>query len=125
MAPKRHRGEGSSSGAARTYDHTKFVSEAASERFHAYLISNNLILERGLVLFEYNGRVIRNMIAERGWETLTTQPEAVRVVIVKEFNANAARLEIKAIIRGKSVSFDSVAINAYYNLAPIENDEFT
>lgn len=95
MAPKRHRGEGSSSGAARSYDHTKFVSEAASERFHAYLISNNLILERGLVLFQYNGRVIRNMIAERGWETLTTQPEAVRVVIVKEFNANAARLEIK------------------------------
>lgn len=29
------------------------------------------------------------------------------------------------IILGNSVSFNSVAINAYYNLAPVENDEFT
>lgn len=48
------------------------------------------------------------------------------VVVVKEFYANAVEAKDKvANVRGKLVLFDNVAINTYYQLALIEDDEFT
>lgn len=48
------------------------------------------------------------------------------VAVVKEFYANALEAKNKvAIVRGKLMPFDSVAINTYYQLASIEDDEFT
>lgn len=35
------------------------------------------------------------------------------------------RLGTTWFVRGKSVGFNSLAINAYYQIVPIENDEFT
>lgn len=126
MAPKTHRGEGSGSRGARTYDHTKFMSETVSGRFHAYLVNKKLIQERGLVPQEANGLGIHATINEHRWRVLTSQPKAVMVSIVKEFYANVVEAKDKVtIVRRKSVPFDNVSINGYYNLAPIEVDQFT
>lgn len=89
MAPKRQRGDGSGSRAPRQFDTTNFVSAAISERFHSLLVNKTLVLERGIMPQEYSDRGIIATIEERGWETLTAQPEATAVAIVKEFYANA------------------------------------
>lgn len=69
----------------------------------------NLIPVCGLVLQEVNGLSIRAIINERDWGRLTAQPEATVVSILKEFYANAVEAKDKvAIVRGKSVPFDSV-----------------
>lgn len=45
---------------------------------------------------------------------------------MKEFYNNAVEAENRvAMGRGKAVPFDNVAINSYYNLEPIENDDYS
>lgn len=81
MAPKRQRTSRSSSSSI--YDHSRFVSEEASECFHNSLVNKKLIPERGLGPQKLNGIKIRRMIQERGWGILTTQSEAAVVAIVR------------------------------------------
>lgn len=102
IAPKRERVAESSSRASTTYDATRFVSEASSERFNEYLVNRNLIKERGLVPFESNGVSIRDVIRERRWGVLIAHPEVAVVSIMKEFYAHAAEARDKvAMVRGK------------------------
>lgn len=75
---------------------------------------------------EVYDRGVTATIAERGWETFTVQPEAVVVAIVEEFYANGKEARNNVVqVRGKSVAFNNVSINAYYQTVPMDHDEYT
>lgn len=125
MASKRQRGEMSRSQASEPYDRRPFVSEATSERYHSLSMGKSLIPERGIMPHETQDFGVAVMIAERGWENFTVQPEPAVVAIVKEFYANAKEARNNVVqIRGKSGAFDRASINAYYRTVAIDDDEF-
>ena len=68
MAHKRKRTVGKSS-----YDKTKFVSEAASERHKNSIVNKGKIKERGI--HSRRDRVYLPIL-NRGWQTFAAQPEA-------------------------------------------------
>lgn len=67
MAPKRLRGEGSSSNPTKAYDKKKFISEEASERYHSIKANKSLILERGILPNKIDDFGVAKIIEERGW----------------------------------------------------------
>lgn len=107
MAPKRQRGE-SSSTPTRAYNRRKFVSVKAADRFDTYLAGKTLTPEHGLRPDELLDDEMAHQINERGWDIFTYQPDPAVVAIVKEFYVNAKdKAPYEVVVRGKTVSFSA------------------
>ncbi|XP_062119161.1 uncharacterized protein LOC133832900 [Humulus lupulus] len=65
-------------------------------------------------------------IKNRKWQKLCSQPQATVQPIVQEFYANVVeRANNKVIAHGNPVSYSAVAINKFYKLRDIPDDEYS
>ena len=103
------------------FDPHVFVSKNASLRYNSYNQKMVDILERGLDIPE----PINEEIERRNWEKLCGQPDPAILPLVMEFYANAKENEEidTVVVRGKQVCFGSTAINKFYELPDIPDDE--
>ena len=107
------------------FDKTKFVSENAQNRYYDSISNQNLIAERGLCVTGINQLSITTNIRERKWDDFCAQPLAAIVPVVTEFYANVPKHHHqKVFVRGKQVAFSGHAINVFFNLPDIENDDY-
>lgn len=83
-----------------------------------------LVMEQALKPDRGNGKVLK-FIRLRKWESLNDFPTQGIMSLVREFYANASvsRENDQVFIWGKKVSFSSEAINTYYGLFSIDEDE--
>lgn len=128
MSSKRSRKDkASSSSSTIAYDKRIFVSEDAFLAHQAAIDKKKpWVPERGFDLYMYApyDRMM-DTIARRKWQLLCSQPNPAVKAVVREFYANAtARNDFKAVVRGKTVSYSAVTINAYYALENIEHDDY-
>ena len=108
------------------FDKTKFVSENAQNRYYDSVSNQNPIAERGLCATEINWPSITANIRKRKWDDFCAQPLAAIVPVVTEFYANVPKHHHqKVFVRGKQVAFSGHAINVFFNLPDIENDDYT
>ena len=108
------------------FDKTKFVSENAQNRSYDSMSNQNLIAERGLCVTRINWPTITANIRERKWDNFCAQPQAAIVPVVREFYANVPEHHHRMVfVRGKQVGFSGHAINVFFNLPDIENDDYT
>ena len=107
------------------FDSSKFVSEEAQIRYHDSVSNRSLIAERGLIPTSSGFPGIWNIIRQRGWGEFCAQPKLAIVPLVREFYANALEHDNrKVFVRGKQVNFSPKAINRFFKLPDIENDEY-
>lgn len=121
MLAKRQRGDGLSSSPSKSYDKKKFINLEASDKY-SRMAHKRVIPERDLRVDQNQDGEIVVMIAERHWFDLIAQPDPAMISVVKEFYANAKEhYHFRVQVRGKTISFSSTDINAYYNLSDIGN----
>lgn len=128
MAPKKQ--NSGSSQPSSSYNNRRFVSAAAEELYNHFVYKKkSLIMEWGLRLNEnlHRDGLISEFINKRNWDKFTDNPKAAVVPIVRKFCTNASfeRVDNVVFARAKMVSFALEAINAYYGLESIENDDYT
>ena len=101
------------------YDTTRFISEAAYERYSQHIHSRNILLERNINLFVTEYDEFRRELVRRNWHrALTQHPDGhIDVALVKEFYSNLYDLEEKSPrqvrVRGKLIKFDGDSLNAF------------
>ena len=107
---------------AHDYDHEKFINASAAEKFN--LISNNrsFIKEKG---FHQPDDLFCTTIANKGWRVLCQPPRSAATIVVQEFYANLAAHVLKKVrVRGVLVDFSAKSINEFYNLEPVNLEEY-
>ena len=120
MAPKRAR-----TSQPVEFDRNRFVSTEAAERYTQGLIQKKIIPERGFRIEQGQFPDIDRMINLRGWGEFCKHPGPAVTSLVREFYANAYDATNGRVrVRGKEVVFDWKAINAYYSLPNIDQDEY-
>ena len=107
------------------YDTSKFVSEAAWERYAQNIHSRNILLERNVNLFVIEYDEFWRELIRRNWHRALTQYEGghIDVALVKEFYANLYDPEDKTPrqvrIRGRLVKSDGETLNTFLETPPV------
>ncbi|MED6196597.1 hypothetical protein PIB30_048931 [Stylosanthes scabra] len=102
------------------YDDHLFLSLFNQNMFEEFARSKDIISEKGFELKHEEYPEIRNQIALRGWKRLASPRTKVKVLMIKEFFANAARTQeemdeeeqhpLKSFVRGVEVDFSPANI---------------
>ncbi|KAH0463656.1 hypothetical protein IEQ34_008238 [Dendrobium chrysotoxum] len=96
--------------ASSSFDMSRFISVDTESRFANLVIPTQPIL---------------HIIDNRGWESFCEEPYATIINAVQEFFINEKEIvDNRCYIRGKRVTFNSLAINKIYRLRDIEFDEY-
>ncbi|EOY20277.1 Uncharacterized protein TCM_045664 [Theobroma cacao] len=119
MAQKRSKQSSSGS-----FDRSKFVSAYVLSRYHTSLINKVPISKRGIDIPILPYEEIHQMLQELHWQLFSNQPEAVVMLVVQEFYANAVKhVDGVAFVHSKQVPFHNQVINAFFGTPNIEKDE--
>ncbi|MED6190088.1 hypothetical protein PIB30_102328, partial [Stylosanthes scabra] len=102
------------------YDDHLFLSLFNQNMFEEFARNKDIISEKGFELKDEEYPEIRNQIALRGWKRLASPRTKVKVLMIKEFFANAARTQeemdeeeqhpLKSFVRGVEVDFSPANI---------------
>ena len=81
-----------------------------------------VIQERGLYV---TMKSVSKQVKKQKWEKLVKHPEAIVVLVVREFYANMEEhRDFHVFVREKWVPFDRTIINKHYKLTNINNDGY-
>ena len=104
------------------YDCTKFVNLEASKRFTLISTNRSFIKEKG---FHHPENFFKRIIANKWWKALFQPPRPAAIMVVREFYANLVAHVVKKVrVRGVLVDFSTESINKFYNLEPINEDDY-
>ncbi|MED6141695.1 hypothetical protein PIB30_106034, partial [Stylosanthes scabra] len=101
------------------YDTHRFLSLFNQNMFEEFARNKDIISEKGFELGEEEYPEIQHQISLRGWKRLTSPRTKVKVLMIKEFFANAARTQgeleeeqhpLKSFVRGVEVDFSPANI---------------
>ncbi|MED6214895.1 hypothetical protein PIB30_107825, partial [Stylosanthes scabra] len=108
------------SSSSNTYNAHRFLSLFNPEMFEEFVRSKDIISEKSFELKDEEYPEIRNQITLRGWKRLASPRTNVKVLMIKEFFANAARTQeemdeaeqhpLKSFVRGVEVDFSPANI---------------
>ncbi|MED6140389.1 hypothetical protein PIB30_092663, partial [Stylosanthes scabra] len=108
------------SSSSNTYDAHRFLSLFNQEMFEEFVRSKDIISEKSFELKDEEYPEIRNQITLRGWKRLASPRTNVKVLMIKEFFANAAWTQeemdeaeqhpLKSLVRGVEVDFSPANI---------------
>ena len=104
------------------FDASRFINEAAADRFSIICKSRSFIKEKG---FHHPKDFFRKTIEAKGWRALCKPPRPAAMSVVREFYANLASHVLKKVkVRGVLVDFSAESINSYYGLERIPPGPF-
>ena len=104
------------------YDVTRFVNEAAADRFGTICKNRSFIKEKG---FHHPDDFFRKTITAKRWRALCQPPHPAAMSVVREFYANLASQVVKKVrVRGVLVYFSADLINSYYSLDHVPSELF-
>ncbi|MED6190883.1 hypothetical protein PIB30_110358, partial [Stylosanthes scabra] len=97
------------------YDNHRFLSVFNQNMFEEFARSKDIISEKGFELKDEEYPEIQNQIALRGWKRLTSPRKKVKMLMIKEFFANAADTQqgqhsLKSFVKGVEVDFSPANI---------------
>ena len=101
------------------YDTTRVISEGIWERYAQNVHSQNILMERNIILYVTEYDEFRRELDRRSWhKALTMQLDGhIDVALVKEFYANIYDPEDKSPrqvrVRGKLIKFDAESLNSF------------
>ncbi|MED6189585.1 hypothetical protein PIB30_097497 [Stylosanthes scabra] len=108
------------SSSSNTYDAHRFLSLFSQEMFEEFVRSKDIISEKSFELKDEEYPKIRNQITLRGWKRLASPRTNVKILMIKEFFANAARTQeemdeaeqhpLKSFVRGVEIDFSPANI---------------
>ena len=129
MAPKRSRKDKkASTSSAVAYDKKIFVSKNAHKQYMLALEKNKAwVQERGIDMnMHHPYPQLMSRIERRQWIKFCEQPGPAVTPVVREFYANATEsVDFIVKVRGVNVSYSAAAINEFYELPNIENDDYS
>ncbi|MED6227292.1 hypothetical protein PIB30_112141, partial [Stylosanthes scabra] len=97
------------------YDTHRFLSLFNQTMFEEFARNKDIISEKGFELEDGEYPEIQHQISLRGWKRLTSPRTKVKVLMIKEFFANAARTQgehhpLTSFVRGVEVDFSPANI---------------
>ena len=105
-----------------TFDASRFINEAAADRFSIICKNRSFIKEKG---FHHPEDFFRKTIEAKGWRALCQPPRPAAMSVVREFYANLASHVLKQVrVRGVVVYFSAESTNRYYGLERIPPGPF-
>ncbi|MED6213534.1 hypothetical protein PIB30_094292 [Stylosanthes scabra] len=106
------------------YDTHRFLSLFNQTMFEEFARNKDIISEKGFELEDEEYPEIQHQISLRGWKRLTSPRTKVKVLMIKEFFANAASTQeedhpLTSFVRGVEVDFSPANIKRRKELQPL------